>query len=755
MKVSANDQNFSTYVTHDLIMHYKNNQWYGVSPNGRFSNWLSDNSVDSLPIVDSGDSIWVYSLSNSKNIEINEFSSNSNEVILKAGWNQVSVSNMTSYFDIDIKSFFTSSDIKSLWIFNNNTQKWSAFSYDSTEESVIKNSAEIEWIETVGSWEPFFIYSNIDTTITFPNKAPFITLNGTQLESDFNSALHEKDMAQFSISAIDPNGDNISFTIDGADKDYFKLENNEVKFKVSNTKPTKTSFTFNVTASDGVLSDKKYFTIPSITLRTENTYSGPYDDNVGYDSSEDVEKQWYLDQLGITALHNNGIDGSNTRPVIQVVEGGFDTRHNDLVANLDFSMGYDFHESIDSSFTNIANMHGTAVAGIIAARGYNGIGVRGIAPFARLTGHKFALDYITDDVFLLNVSDENSLRLAWQDGPRANDIDISNNSWGQCYNYSVSESKYMEFGANNLRDGKGRIYVMAAGNNRNSSSYCGDGMASTNLNIHMNNPYVITVGAMYSDDIVQVTSTPGASILVSAYGYSRGEPYMWSTNINNAYNDHGVSSTSAASAMVSGATALLLDECPNLTYRDVKYLIATTANKIDSGNSSWITNGVGFDYSTDYGFGKLDITEAINTCTGVYSNLGTQSTFEQTETFDQTVNTSGSTTTFNIDATFNKKVEWVGVQFEGELQNIKDFSFILESPLGTQIELLHSGLINAEDLDSTFGIDDNNKIFRLSSVGFLNENANGTWKVKIKKEQNIGDQAFKTINKLKLEIYGY
>jgi hypothetical protein len=53
-KVYANDQDFSTYTNQDLILHYKNYTWYGVSPNTRYNSWLSDKNIDPLPILHSG-----------------------------------------------------------------------------------------------------------------------------------------------------------------------------------------------------------------------------------------------------------------------------------------------------------------------------------------------------------------------------------------------------------------------------------------------------------------------------------------------------------------------------------------------------------------------------------------------------------------------------------------------------------------------------------------------------------------------------
>ena len=56
------------------------------------------------------------------------------------------------------------------------------------------------------------------------------------------------------------------------------------------------------------------------------------------------------------------------------------------------------------------------------------------------------------------------------------------------------------------------------------------------------------------------------------------------------------------------------EACPFLFWRDVKYLIAKHAKKIDTTNSSWVTNASGFHHSTDYGFGLINSQSVINEC---------------------------------------------------------------------------------------------------------------------------------------------
>ncbi|HFU76063.1 MAG TPA: hypothetical protein ENK66_07445, partial [Arcobacter sp.] len=624
----------------------------------------------------------------------------------------------------------------------------SGFSYDSNEKNTIKNDNNLTWIDFIESDKGYFIYSTTEQTITLDDVSPVFIYNTIELTDNHTFNLLEKDMKNFALDIIDPNDDTIQITLSGVDSSDFIIQNDKLQFKVTNDIPEQTSYTVTVNANDGNTISSINLTF-NIELRYENDYDGSYDDNVGNDASDDT--QWYLEDLGINTLHSQGILGDKTNPIVQVVEMGFQSSHPDLIANVDFSYGYDYELGIDGNFTNFINSHGTAVAGIIAARGYNGIGVRGIAPYARLTGHKFAID-VVDNREYINISDEQSLSYAWFDGPRANKIAISNNSWGVCEEYTPLRSSYITQGAQTLRDGKGRIYVFAAGNNRNGNE-C-NAPQSTNLNRFLNNPYSIVVASLNRDNTIVMSSTSGANILVSAYGNKDNGPAdIYSTTIGGSYDGDSVSATSAASAMVSGTIALLLDECPTLSYRDVKYLLATTATQVDPQNSSWIENGAGYNYSTDFGFGKVNISDAISTCKGGYNSLAQLREYEYEETVDKTISEyNDNLINVTINASFS--VEWIGINFEGDMTDLNDYSFSLISPSGTEIELLHANNNATLDLDDSVTLNNNSKIFRLSSVGFLGENSSGNWTIKVKKEYNQSSNTH-LIEKVKFVIHGY
>jgi len=172
--------------------------------------------------------------------------------------------------------------------------------------------------------------------------------------------------------------------------------------------------------------------------------------------------------------------------------------------------------------------HGTSVAGLIAAVGWNNKGVRGIAPEASIFGANF----------LKNQADGNEAKALGVNSLGGVTADIYNMSYGygvnsDSYNLrpfltAANEAKFVN-GIENLRGGKGALYIKSSGNDYNSSSVvntCGTGqpLSCTETTIDETNqsPYVIVVGALDADGVKTTYSTPGSSIWVSGFGGEYG-----------------------------------------------------------------------------------------------------------------------------------------------------------------------------------------------------------------------------------------
>ena len=80
---------------------------------------------------------------------------------------------------------------------------------------------------------------------------------------------------------------------------------------------------------------------------------------------------------------------------INVVDEGLEIAHEDLIDNIKEGYSYDCrNQDTDPTLSTPYGDHGTSVAGIIAAKGWNNIGGRGVAPDADLIGYNY-LDYAT------------------------------------------------------------------------------------------------------------------------------------------------------------------------------------------------------------------------------------------------------------------------------------------------------------------------------------------------------------------------
>ena len=71
------------------------------------------------------------------------------------------------------------------------------------------------------------------------------------------------------------------------------------------------------------------------------------------------------------------------------------------------------------------------------------------------------------------------------------------------------------------------------------------------------------------------------------------------------------SGTSASTPMVTGAVALLLQQRPDLGWRDVQAIMSVSARQNDRADSGWQVNGAGHHVHHAYGFGVLDVDEAL------------------------------------------------------------------------------------------------------------------------------------------------
>ena len=237
--------------------------------------------------------------------------------------------------------------------------------------------------------------------------------------------------------------------------------------------------------------------------------------------------QWHLNNregqdINVEAVWTEGINGAGVN--IAVVDDTVDYGHEDLAGNVDSSLNHDYG-GMGGAYRPFHH-HGTAVAGIIAARD-NGTGVRGVAPKATVYGYN-----------LLALAD-GERHVTVETGADAMSRDrvvtaISNNSWGLPDGPGLDRANQVwesaiYKGIQEGYEGKGVFYVFAGGNGGRGHPENPDGTLvgghfdnvrgrgdNSNLDEIANYYAVTAVCAVNDGDVRSVYSEKGANLWVCA-----------------------------------------------------------------------------------------------------------------------------------------------------------------------------------------------------------------------------------------------
>lgn len=319
----------------------------------------------------------------------------------------------------------------------------------------------------------------------------------------------------------------------------------------------------------------------------------PVPDDPCYPAAEDAVRcggsgdgQWPLRQLRLPEVWQALAAGVLPQPepvVVAVLDTGY-VPHPDLLPNLDAAAGYDFirdpqaagdGDGIDPDATDAATggpRHGTAIAGIIAARTGNGTGVAGMGwPWGRSRVTVMPVRVVAP---LGATSYDVAQGLLYAAG-------LENDSGGRprrpasIINLSFADSlpgppdEILEDALRRVTEA-GAIVVSAAGNHGSA------------VRAPANSRYTLAVASAGMDGSLAPTSNSGPEIdVIAPGGDSRaGVPVLgagdgpgpepWIVTL-----DHG---TSIAAAHVSGVLALLAGVAPSLTLRDVRAMLANVGD---------------------------------------------------------------------------------------------------------------------------------------------------------------------------------
>ncbi|WP_019002399.1 S8 family serine peptidase [Succinimonas amylolytica] len=303
-----------------------------------------------------------------------------------------------------------------------------------------------------------------------------------------------------------------------------------------------------------------------------------------------------------------------------------------------------------------AAIHGSGVAGIIAASGMNGRGGRGIAFRASMVSIKLDL-----------AAEARSLGYML----RMPGLSIVNASWGrdlETFSQPEQEDLYEALYERNIAVIHAQGNEFLAGYDENRKPYSSSICTELQLDCEFKqttqisrDPFVINVGALNSLGVKSSYGSTGANLWVTGFGGEKGgkkdsdaetsaaivttsgqyDPRDWNDpdaqtpwrSPDNWYYTNVMNGTSSAAPTVSGAVALAYQAMPDMTVSQLRYLLATTSRN-DSVMPSlaltvqetasdrsygepvvydygWQDNAAGFRFSSHYGFGVADAAALV------------------------------------------------------------------------------------------------------------------------------------------------
>lgn len=433
-----------------------------------------------------------------------------------------------------------------------------------------------------------------------------------------------------------------------------------------------------------------------------------------------VESLWNYPStkpFAYTSTNNAGSYIRGNGIVIGVVDDSLQWKHPDLAVNVIPNLQWDWNQKDSDPSPSNNDAHGTACAGVAAARGNNLLGVSGVAPEASLVGMRLISGPSTD-------LDE-AEAMVW----KSDEIDIKSNSWGypsvskngsySLYKNGDLANAAIKHAITHGRNGKGTIFTFAAGNSYEYFDSVNEvdvpSGARVEFSDYQGSIYTITVGAIDSSGKKSYYSQIGSSVLVSApsdgeigimtadrigfYGYNDVVSGLGGSDIRGS-GDYSKTfgGTSSACPTVSGVIALMLQKNPDLGWRDVQEILIRSAKKIDhlpdDASTGWISanrtdhfTGTGnatvpFHFNDKYGAGLVDAAAAV-ALSGNWTNLNSQKSQTVTTNITTAIG-SGATVNryFTVNGT-NLRTEHVTLQLS--VANIKKGNLTIEltSPDGT------------------------------------------------------------------------
>jgi len=483
--------------------------------------------------------------------------------------------------------------------------------------------------------------------------------------------------------------------------------------------------------------------------------------------SAGLEKAWNI---------GGGLGYTGRGVVIGIVDDGVEGTHEDLKDNYRADLSKNFSQDADLAAKDQGPVqpgdnHGTAVAGVAAARGGNGIGGTGAAPFAAIAGLRIKLaesekgdpevtsqDYL--DAYLWK-SGLNAGTLAIEEKPA---IQVKNHSYGNedAYDY-ISGAERLNEVLKATAD-NAVIHVFAAGNSRvlGEKKKLASAEDANKGYVGIGSPYVITVAALGSDGIYAVYSSYGANVFVTAPSSSYSN-YLFVTTTDRTGSDFGYNrydavknphgdrydtfpyynytgtfgGTSSSAPLVSGIMALGKEANPLMTVRMAKHALSlpSVTDKVDAADGEWIVNkgvDVNRNFNPNYGFGLIQADKFV----GKIEEVAYVTTEKTQSTGIKSVNKAvpdNNKDGLKAEFTFNPDlpVEAVEVTLKYSHERRGDLRAYLVSPDGTQSRLFNDTSVTIKNDNHRDNQDVQDFEWTYLTNAFWGEKKNGTWTIKM------------------------
>lgn len=445
------------------------------------------------------------------------------------------------------------------------------------------------------------------------------------------------------------------------------------------------------------------------------------------------KEQWYLNggakdgfDMNVAPAWQKGYTGKGV--VVSILDDGIQTNHPDLALNYDPHASTDINDNDDDPMPrdNGDNKHGTRCAGEVAAVAFNSYCGVGVAYNASIGGVRMLDGTVNDAV------EARAL------GLNPDHVDVYSASWGPEDDGKTVDGpgplarRAFIYGVTSGRKGKGSIFVWASGNGGRHTDSCNcDGYTNSIFTLSISSA---TQGGYKPWYLEECSSTLATTYSSGTPGHDKS---VATVDMDGKLRPDHIctvehTGTSASAPLAAGIAALALEANPDLTWRDMQYLVVLSSRSAPlEKESGWIINGVKRKVSHKFGYGLMDAAAMVSFAEQ-WTNVPPQHICKSHEINEERPidPAPGSTLQVQMDVdgcskTLNEVRFLEHVQCKVSLRFFPrgNLRILLTSPMGTTSTLLFE---RPRDVVSS-NFDD----WPFLSVHFWGEKADGRWTLEI------------------------